>query len=205
MVSYITVFHTLLYIVVLYIAVVICNLWSSNMDVYTENEVFIFWHGWWLHFLSSLHIWLLSFTDIYWYTYSGSMLPYLLCVFSSYSKYYFSFFTCILYLITEFQSRISNTFQYHILGKKIYFSIFWGLQYHCVLCIIMFPTIVYIVVIYIAVVICNLWSSNMDVYTENEVFIFWHGWWLHFLSSLHIWLLSFTDIYWHSYSCSMLP
>ena len=130
-------FPTIVHIVVLYIAVVICNLWSSNMDVYTENEVFIFWHGWWLHFLSSLHIWLLSFTDIYWYTYSGSMLPYLLCVFSSYSKYYFSFFTYILYIIAEFQLRISNTYQYHILGKKyilvfLRMAVSFGIIYYCV-------------------------------------------------------------------------
>ena len=132
-------FHTLVYIVVIYIAVAMYNLWSSKIDVYTKNEVFIFWHGWWLHFLSSLHILLLSFTDIYWHSYSGSMLPYLLCVFSSYSKYYFSFFTYILYIIAEFQSRISNTFQYHILGKKIYFSIFEDgsiFWYHILLCFI---------------------------------------------------------------------
>jgi hypothetical protein len=40
--------------------------------------------------------------------------------------------------------------------------------------IIVFPTIVHIVVLYIAVAVYNLWSSNMDVYTENEVFIIWH-------------------------------
>ena len=140
-------FHTLVYIVVIYIAVAVYNLWSSKIDVYTENEVFIFWHGWWLHFLSSLHIWLLSFTDICWYTYSGSMLPYLLCVFSSYSKYYFSFFTCILYLITEFQARISNTFQYHILGKK-YILVF--LRIAISLCV-MYYYVIYIIVCYITI------------------------------------------------------
>ena len=141
-------FHTLVYIVVIYIAVAVYNLWSSKIDVYTENEVFIFWHEVWLHFLSSLHIWLLSFTDIYWHSYSGSMLPYLLCVFSSYSKYYFSFFNYILKSQAEFQSTLTT--------RDCMWNFFTAILWLYVNVITMFHTLVYIVVLYIAVAVYNL-------------------------------------------------
>ena len=69
----------------------------------------------------------------------------------------------------------------------------------------MFFTVVGIVVLYMYVFNYYLYGSNMDMNTKNEVFLFWHVSSLHFLSSLHILVLSFADMYWYSYQCDMLP